>query len=110
MTKYIKEILITVFIITMFGLSTCGCSSYGWESVEPSHHHHDVHYIHYDHHYYDHHHYKKKRRSRRHDSAPASKPLRNVPRSRPSPPPNTVSRPISKGIPSNRAQNKREEE
>ena len=92
MKRYAKEALAAAFILIMFAMSTCGCESHGWRSVD-SHHHHIDHHV--DHHHY--HHYTP-RQIHYHEHVTKQQPRSSkpLPPSRPVPPP---SRPISKGVP-----------
>ena len=95
MKKYAKETLIAAFILIIFAISTCGCESHGWRSVDSccGHHHHVDHHV--DHHHY-HHYTPRQIHYHEHVTKQRSRPSRPLPPSRPISPP---SRSISKGVP-----------
>ena len=95
MKKYAKETLVAAFILIIFAISTCGCESHGWRSVDSccGHHHHVDHHV--DHHHY-HHYTPRQIHSHEHVTTQQSRPFSPLPPSRPI---STPSRSISKGVP-----------
>jgi len=95
MKKYAKETLVAAFILIIFAISTCGCESHGWRSVDSccGHRHHVDHHV--DHHHY-HHYTPRQIHYHEHVTKQQSRPSRPLPPSRPISPP---SRSISKGVP-----------